>query len=255
MKDVHSLLINHDRVLYDGPLGRPDTRLLGAHTIYAATDGEVTLVSEDGQTTVAPAVSVDPFVPHKVSTSNRMVRCLMIEPERVSLANMPAYLDMGREEFARFGWGDHLSQLCQGVHQDKALRSLSVREFDQLVFGMALPARELDRRIAGVVDMIRDTPAGAHSAEECAALCHLSTSRFMHLFKSECGVSFRMFKTWKRARSLLNAMSGGNSLTSVAHELGYNDSAYFSNSIRHFTGLRPKDIMAGARHIRVITAS
>ena len=50
-------------------------------------------------------------------------------------------------------------------------------------------------------------------------------------------------------------VASGSSLTSVAHELGYNDSAYFSNSIRHFTGLRPKDIMAGSRRIRVISSS
>jgi len=240
MKDVHSLLINQDRVLYDGLLGQPDTRLLGAHTIYAATEGDVTLVMESGQVTVAPAVSVYPFVPHKVSTANRMVRCLMVEPERVSLSDMPAFLCMTHEAFARFDWFAHLAQLSAALRNDAGLSNLSVRGFDQWVFGLHLPERELDRRIANVVDMIRETPAGAHSAEECAALCYLSTSRFMHLFKSECGVSFRMFKTWRRARSLLNAVSSGNNLTTVAHELGYNDSAYFSNSIRHFTGLRPK---------------
>jgi methylphosphotriester-DNA--protein-cysteine methyltransferase len=82
-------------------------------------------------------------------------------------------------------------------------------------------------------------------------LCHLSVSRFIHLFKGECGVPFRTFKTWKRARSLLHSVACGENLTTVAQDLGYSDSAYFSNSIRHFYGLRPRDIMAGSKYIRM----
>jgi AraC-like DNA-binding protein len=255
VRGTHSLLVNHDRVFYDGLLGKPHVRVLGSHTIYAATEGDVTLTLSDGVTLIAPAVSVAPYTPHKVSTANRLIRCLMIEPERVSLPDLPAFLHLGQDDFARFDWGQHLQKLSFELRVEPTFGGLSMRDFDLRVFGLVLPHRELDARISGIVGLIREVPAGAHSAEDCAAQCHLSTSRFMHLFKSECGVSFRTFKTWKRARSLLNVVTSGNNLTTVAYELGYSDSAYFSNSIRHFTGLRPKDIMVGSRHMRLLSTT
>lgn len=255
MNEANSLLINDERVFYDGLLGQPDVRVLGSHTIYAATQGDVEVIGEDGVPVLAPAVSVPPFVAHKVSTGNRRIRCVMVEPEMIHLDALPAFMLHGRNEFACFGWQHHLAEVARWIRQDVLSPTMTVQAFDSHVFGMTLPGRSLDERIAQVIGLIRRAPSGAHSAEECAALCHLSTSRFMHLFKSECGVSFRAFRTWKRARSLLNTMTTGESLTAVAHELGYSDSAYFSNSIRHYTGLRPKDIMAGARHIRVISGA
>lgn len=266
MPDNPRLLIHPDRVFYDGLLGRPGVRVLGSYTVYAATEGEVRLVpgtaggkAEDDAVWFAPAVAVAPFVPHTVSTANRQVRCLMIEPEFVDLGAMPEGLPgglrIGGEAFERFGWPQRLARLSADLRRDDAQALLpagSAADFDRQVFGEVLPSRTLDPRIADVVRLIRTDPATEHSAADCAARCHLSPSRFLHLFKSECGVPFRAFKSWKRARSLLQAVASPQSLTAVAHELGYSDSAYFSHAIRHYTGLRPKDIMAGARRIRVI---
>lgn len=252
MKVLPSLLVNHDRVLYRGLLGQPTVRILGAFTIYAVDEGSLKLSVEGAPDVQMAAAVVQPFVPHLVSAETPHVHCLMIEPDFVSLPDLPAFLNPDRQEFAHVDWPTRLAQVSMGVAAEPAGRGISVGDFDQLVFGMPLPARNLDARIEAVLHAIREAPAGAHSAEACAEQCHLSTSRFMHLFKSEVGVSFRTYKTWRRARSLLKAVGSGVNLTTVAHDLGYSDSAYFSNSIRHFTGLRPKDIMAGSRGMRLI---
>jgi AraC-like DNA-binding protein len=90
------------------------------------------------------------------------------------------------------------------------------------------------------------------AAKECAALVNLSFSRFLHLFKEEVGIPFRNLRTWKRARSLLHYVHTSDNLTHVALDIGYPDSTHFSHSIRQVYGLKPKDIMAGSRKLRVI---
>ena len=57
----------------------------------------------------------------------------------------------------------------------------------------------------------------------------------------------------KRARSLLQyVVNQDSSLTDVALGAGYPDSSHFSHSIRQVYGLKPKDIFAGSRKLRVI---
>jgi AraC-like DNA-binding protein len=42
-------------------------------------------------------------------------------------------------------------------------------------------------------------------------------------------------------------------LVYVALDIGYPDSTHFSHSIRQTYGLKPKDIFAGSRKLRIIT--
>jgi methylphosphotriester-DNA--protein-cysteine methyltransferase len=110
----------------------------------------------------------------------------------------------------------------------------------------------LDSRIAGVLEKIKRNPTEQATAEACAANVKLSFSRFLHLFKEEVGAPFRTFRTWKRARSLLHHVNSDSNLVYVALDIGYPDSTHFSHSIRQLYGLKPKDIFAGSRKLRII---
>jgi methylphosphotriester-DNA--protein-cysteine methyltransferase len=68
------------------------------------------------------------------------------------------------------------------------------------------------------------------------------------------GIPFRSLRTWKRARSLLQHVHSGGSLIDVALDIGYPDSTHFSHSIRQTFGLKPRDIVAGSRKLRIIGA-
>jgi AraC-like DNA-binding protein len=67
-------------------------------------------------------------------------------------------------------------------------------------------------------------------------------------------VPYRKLRTWKRARCLLGYANGNSSLTHVALDTGYPDSTHFSHSIRQVYGLKPRDILAGSRRLRVLVA-
>jgi methylphosphotriester-DNA--protein-cysteine methyltransferase len=90
-------------------------------------------------------------------------------------------------------------------------------------------------------------------ATQCAAEANLSPSRFLHLFKSEVGVSFRNYRAWQRARGLLEAVTRGDSLTEIALDFGYPDSTHFSHSIRQIYGRTPRSILAGSRNLTLIS--
>jgi AraC-like DNA-binding protein len=83
-------------------------------------------------------------------------------------------------------------------------------------------------------------------------MAHLSFSRFLHLFKQEVGAPFRSFRTWKRARNLLNYVVHTDcNLSYIALDTGYPDSTHFSHSIRQVYGLKPSEIFAGSRRLAV----
>jgi AraC-like DNA-binding protein len=239
------------RVFYAGLLGAAAERSMGGHGIYVSPTGAPLRIRigggawQSGELLVVP-----PQVPHQVTTDHRMVLNLLIESESVDPSRLPAFLQhCGPVDAPAF------VQRVRDAHAKLLAASDSGRfdgfEFDELFFDQPLAPRTIDARIRAVVDRINADPAAQTSAEECATAVKLSFSRFLHLFKQETGVTFRAFRAWKRARSLLRHVRQAGTLTDIALDTGYPDSTHFSHSIRQVYGLRPSDILAGSRRLAV----
>lgn len=237
------------RVFYAGLLGAASERTLGGHGIYLSPTGAPLRLRiggggwQSGELLVVPSQ-----VPHQVATDHRLVLSLLIEPESVDPAQLPAYLQgcgpVEAPAFAQRIRDGHARLLEASGHE-----SFDRFDFDALFFDRALEPRPLDARIRAVIERINADPAAPASAEECAAAVKLSFSRFLHLFKQETGATFRAFRAWKRARSLLHHVRQTGTLTDIALDTGYPDSTHFSHSIRQVYGLRPSDILAGSRRL------
>jgi AraC-like DNA-binding protein len=63
-----------------------------------------------------------------------------------------------------------------------------------MCFGEALPARSIDPRVVRSIVQIGYFCRDPVTAASCAAEARLSSSRFLHLFKEEAGISFRAFR-------------------------------------------------------------
>lgn len=89
------------------------------------------------------------------------------------------------------------------------------------------------------------------SLEEIANHCHLSTSRFLHLFKEETGISFRRAQSWNK---LVNAIPdfGRTSFTEIAHKVGFADSAHLSRTFKENFGFSPRDFNKFSQFIQVL---
>lgn len=245
--------ITPDRVFYFGLLGAASMRSFGAICIYVAVDSEVRISVDDGVWRSSRVAVIQPHTDHRVACDSRHIAVIHVEPETVDLEALPALLrGMGSiDECDDFRV--RVLRCHDAITRNDQCRGAPVVGFDEFLFGTVLAPRRVDPRIAHVLDSIRRDPASKVPAQDCAVQVHLSLSRFLHLFKSEVGTSFRSFRAWKRARSLLHyVVDQGVTLTDVALGAGYPDSTHFSHSIRQVYGLRPKDIFAGSRDLRVI---
>ena len=243
----HILVINPDLLLYVGLHGSPSTRVLGAVTIYFALEQELSLSIGDEFPRACSVAVVPPYLPHQVSAAGAMYGVLLIEPEYI---DVPALQNVLRDD-ALDKLGVRVRAFLEQMAQAGGKGEFSSAALSDLLVDIPLPRRLLDPRIAAVVEKIRQYPDAAISATECARDMALSPSRFIHLFNDELGVAFRAFRLWKRARSFLNHVRRQSNLTQLAMDMGYPDSSHFSHTIRRIYGLKPKDIFAGSRHLRL----
>lgn len=243
--------ITQDRIFYAGLLGAPCMHSRGAIVVYVAIDGLLRVRLQGGEWQLTELAIIPPNVLHEVACEGRHVLNVTIEPETVDVEQLPPLLRIcGAAHAPRFA--DHVRSVHRRLASLVDPVELRPSDFDLEFFGTPLAARSLDRRIATVLDSIKNNPSGAAAAAQCASQVNLSFSRFLHLFKEQVGIPFRNVRTWKRARSLLNFVHTDSSLVNVALDTGYPDSTHFSHSIRQAYGLKPKDIMAGSRKLRII---
>lgn len=243
--------ITPDRVFYLGLLGAPSLRMMGSLLVYVAVTGSIRIRLEGGEWETTEMAVVPPYVRHQVVSEDRSVNVLKVEAETVDLNCLPPELQ-GR---GAVDAPDFVRHVRQRPWENSVLGQsvdLLTLDFDMTLFGAALRPRSMDSRIASVLGCIKRDPSAPAVAEDYAAMAHLSFSRFLHLFKQEVGAPFRSFRTWKRARNLLNyVVHQDSNLAYVALDTGYPDSTHFSHSIRQIYGLKPSDIFAGSRKLVV----
>ncbi|SFO91333.1 AraC-type DNA-binding protein [Variovorax sp. PDC80] len=243
--------ITKDRLFYAGLLGARSLHTQGALVAYVAIDGRLRVRLEGGEWQSTEVAIVQPYVPYEIACEGRNVLIVLIEPETVDASALPPLLRLCGAVHAP-DFAVHVREVHRRLASQGGALDLRPCDFDQSFFGVALPARALDQRIASVLERIKADPTGAVASDECASRVNLSISRFRHLFKEEVGIPFRNVRAWKRARSLLHHVHTDASLVDVALDIGYPDSTHFSHSIRQVYGLKPRDIIAGSRKLRII---
>ena len=244
------LYMNSDRVLYVGQLGKPTERVLGSYTIYASCEGSLELSAAAPAHVRREIAIIPPYLPHKISTQDKNILCLMIEPEFLNPDSLPTFLRNDASQHADLLVRMRETYFSKGNSEESSHGNMC--NLDAFLNHESWSTKSMDERIERIIYLMRDDPTHLITAPTGAKYCNLSTSRFMHLFKQETGICFRDFRRWKRARNLLAFIKGNKDLTAIALELGYSDSSHFSNSIRYFSGLRPKDIIYGSRKAHLI---
>jgi AraC-like DNA-binding protein len=102
--------------------------------------------------------------------------------------------------------------------------------------------RAIDRRVAGLVEALRDPDAAAdHRA--AIARTRLSAAHLQALFSRDVGTPMRTYRLWRR---LLHALAqvGPLDLTAAAHAAGFADLAHFSRTCRRMLGYSPSGLRA-----------
>jgi AraC-like DNA-binding protein len=246
----HLMLITPERVFYAGLLGRPRERCPGAYHIYVSIEGGLWLTTENGRESYGELAVVPANVRHTIASDYRSAICLLIEPESVRAG---AFEQLAERLSGAEGqlFVQRVRAAYAELRRQQRSDDITSAQFDVMCFGEALPPRSLDPRVVRSIAQIDRFCGDPVTAASCAAEAGLSSSRFLHLFKQETGISFRAFRAWKRARHLLHFANQDLNLAHLAQDIGYPDSTHFSHSIRRFYGLMPRAIFSGSRDLAI----
>jgi len=96
-----------------------------------------------------------------------------------------------------------------------------------------------DERIGKALDYLFHHADRVVPLEEIAGHCFLSTSRFLHLFKEQTGVTYRRAQLWTRISQSVPELHH-QSVTQTAHQYGFTDSAHYNRAFKETFGLLPK---------------
>lgn len=105
-----------------------------------------------------------------------------------------------------------------------------------LGFARRRAARQIDPRVARVVERLALRSEDLTPLAELAATAGLSASRFQHLFTQEVGVPFRRYRAWHRMRAAIREIVSGSNFTRAAHAAGFFDQAHFGHDFRRTFG-------------------
>jgi len=246
----HLMLITPERVFYAGLLGRPRERCPGAFHIYVAIEAGLWLTTANSRESYRELAVVPPNVRHTIASDYRSAICLVIEPESVRAGAFEELAERLSGADAQL-FAQRIRAAYGELRQRQRSDDITSAEFDTMCFGEALPRRTLDARVVRAIAQIGRFCGDPVTAASCAAQAGLSSSRFLHLFKQETGISFRAFRAWKRARHLLHFANQDLNLAHLAQDIGYPDSTHFSHSIRRFYGLKPRAIFLGSRDLAI----
>jgi len=107
-----------------------------------------------------------------------------------------------------------------------------------------------DERIDTSIAYLKQHHERVIPLEEVSAFCNLSSSRFLHLFKENTGITYRRAQLWSKLMVALPLMSN-QSLTEIAHQVGFSDSAHFSRTFKENFGFPPKALLKLSQFIQV----
>lgn len=206
-----------------------------ATMIYAGLDGDVTVIEKGSPPIRARVVVVSPEVEHATFSPGPAI-VLQHDPE---LAPEVAVYARRRGRASPLE-GRLAARLGGALYSHRA----SLSRPDVLAglggesaawFAEEAPRRELDTRVASVVEALRDPDADRHLV---LARTRLSAAHLQALFVRDVGVPIRTYLLWRR---LLVAIASCVRLdnTSAAHFAGFSDLAHLSRTCRRMLGYSP----------------
>lgn len=98
----------------------------------------------------------------------------------------------------------------------------------------------MEPRIEQAMRLLEEKSLQVTSANEIAEQVGLSPSRFLHLFKAQMAISYRRYQLWLKLMASIDELLLSNSITEVAHDFGFADSAHYSRTFKECFGFTPK---------------
>jgi AraC family transcriptional regulator len=110
--------------------------------------------------------------------------------------------------------------------------------------------RDYHRRIARVIEAILADPGAPHTVDSLASVAHLSPYHFHRIYRAMTGESIaETVQRLRLAQAAYRLTVAGDSVTTVAGNVGYDSPQAFSRAFRGFTGVSPSAFQTRQRRL------
>jgi AraC-like DNA-binding protein len=96
-----------------------------------------------------------------------------------------------------------------------------------------------DDRIIEAIEFMDKYFEEVLSLERVAEHCHLSPTRFLHLFKEKTNLNFRRYQLWNKVVKSLPYLTK-NTISDTAYTFGFSDSSHYTRTFIETFGVTPK---------------
>ena len=214
-----------------------------AQLLYGAT-GVMHVLTDDGNWIVPPqrAVWIPPGVPHQVLMLGVSTRSLYIEPAAVAAMNPTCQvLEVSPLLRQLLIAAVKIPVEYDEQGRDGALISLLLHELaaaSSLPLHIPLPQ---DPRLLPLCQAFVEQPDIRQPPQAWAAHLHMSLRSFGRLFNSQTALSFSQWRQRVCVVLALARLAGGEPVTRIALDFGYQSPAAFSTMFRRTLGRAPTD--------------
>jgi len=227
-------------------LGEFDDNIFHKHYAVQLTIplfNSITIYSSDTELSLIEATIIPSNIQHKIKSGHPLLIILInpfefiIKEKSISIIEHP-----GIEEIRK------LSQFY--LNNEVNIEELESAISSELKVFISETKPKIDERITKALNYLSSNTDRVVSLSETSHHCYLSESRFIHLFKSEVGTTYRRIQLWYKITQSLNELKD-KTITQTAYAFGFTDGAHYSKTFKENFGFSPKKFIINSQFIQV----
>ena len=194
---------------------------------------------------VSDSVIIQPQVAHRLDSKDQPVLIFLLNPASAIGHFLGKHLTS--EPIGEFDeeWIGYLrmfaKDLLKNEINEKTFLSACINSMAEFGDRCLLAKHNIDKRVLASLQYLDRHTRELIPIKEMAGEMCLSESRFQHLFKEHTGISYRRMQLWKRLMSSFNLIHKTKTLTELAHQAGFSDSAHYSKTFKESFGFAPSE--------------
>ncbi|AFT68969.1 Transcriptional regulator, AraC family [Alloalcanivorax dieselolei B5] len=144
---------------------------------------------------------------------------------------------------------DWVRRCTSEAFEDSAFFRLTT-QLPRAIVGYQPIRMPIDMRVMHIAQKIKKELPLTSTVAELGEEVGLSQDRLTHLFSESLGISIKSYLLWARMRRAVECIARGDTLISVAHDVGFSDSAHLARTLKAFFGLTPS-FLARSMHLHM----
>lgn len=214
--------------------------------------GEISLIINHSTITTEQAILIKPNIEHQLESEHEHLLILLNPASTIGhfwnrLVSSP-FSEINNEPIIL------IRKLGLDFFSNKYLAKDFVQNINDIIRGYDCHCESFvhsgDKRIDKSIAYLKQHHERVIPIEEISAFCNLSSSRFLHLFKENTGITYRRAQLWSKLMVALPLMPN-QSLTEIAHQVGFSDSAHFTRTFKENFGFSPRALLKLSQFIQV----